>query len=58
VELGAEAGAADALSLVFEDDLVSAGAAVLLESLMASVAVESFFDSVIDSLADTELFPA
>jgi hypothetical protein len=58
VELGVEAGAADELSLELEDDLVSAGAAVLLESALDSVDGESFFDSVVDSAAGVELFPA
>jgi hypothetical protein len=58
VELGAGAGAAAELSFEPEDDLVSAGAAVLLESALDSVVVESFFDSVVDSLAGAELLPA
>lgn len=58
MELGVEAGAADELSLELEDDLVSAGAAALLESVLDSVDDESFFDSVVDSAAGVELFPA
>jgi hypothetical protein len=58
VELGAEAGAADALSLVLEDDLVSAGAAVLLESGLDSVVVESVLKSVEDSATGAEFLPA
>ena len=58
MELGVEAGAADELSLELEDDLVSAGAAALLESVLDSVDDESFVDSVVDSAAGVELFPA
>ena len=58
MELGAAAGAADEPSLELEDDLLSAGAVVLLESVLDSVAGESFFDSVVDSLAGAELLPA
>jgi hypothetical protein len=58
VELGVEAGADDELSLELVDDLVSAGAAVLLESALDSVAGESFFESVEDSAAGAELLPA
>lgn len=58
MELGVEAGADDELSLELVDDLVSAGAAVLLESALDSVAGESCFDSVEDSAAGAELLPA